>query len=290
MLGERGQDRQRAVLALAEAEQAGELLADQLGGRAADRRRRRRRRQGGQAKRVVGLPGPVGGGAQEIGLALGGGAGAGARGPAAPIQPVIGERDLVVPGSARTHRSMSLLAVGGDGGAGDGDSEPPGEPGERGDLRHGEQAALAAAGLRVQRGERRIGGDQPAFGIDPAGDRPLALERGAHAASAAAGGRGSRSGRRWRDRPGWACHRRSTSLRAKAGRACRRARAARRRRRPRRRRRADRGIESEKDGGGGLAARRRRRAAAAPGRVRADRQAPPRPPHGRARKAPTGRR
>ena len=29
---------------------------------------------------------------------------------------------------------------------------------------------VAAAGLRVQRGERRIGRDQPAFGVEPAGD------------------------------------------------------------------------------------------------------------------------
>ena len=69
VLGERGQDRQGAVAALAEAEQAGELLADQLGRIAADRGGGAGRERG-QAKRVVRLPHPVGGGAQEIGLAL----------------------------------------------------------------------------------------------------------------------------------------------------------------------------------------------------------------------------
>ena len=182
VLGERGEDRQRAVLVLAEAEQAGELLADKVGGRAADRGGGAGR-QRGQAQRVVGLPRPVGGGAQEIGLALGrrrrrGGARR-ALGPAGD-----GERDLLALGLGADPQIDVALAVGGDGGARDGDAEPAGEPGERGDLRHGEHAALAAAGLLVQRGERRIGGDQPAFGVDPAGDG-VDLAARAHAASAA---------------------------------------------------------------------------------------------------------
>ncbi len=71
MLGERGQDRQRALLALAKAEQAGQLLADQLRRDPPDR--------GGGAGGKLGegaanrrSPTSVGGGAQEIGLALGG--------------------------------------------------------------------------------------------------------------------------------------------------------------------------------------------------------------------------
>ena len=70
MLGERGEQRQVALPILVEAEQAGDLLADQVGGQPADRRGGARR-EGGDAQRVVGLPGPVGGGAQEIVLALG---------------------------------------------------------------------------------------------------------------------------------------------------------------------------------------------------------------------------
>ncbi len=79
-----------------------------------------------------------------------------------------------------------MLAVGGDGGARDGDAEAAGEPRQRRDLRHGEHAAFLAAGLRVERGERRIGGDQPALGVDAAGDRRrIGLGGAAHAASAA---------------------------------------------------------------------------------------------------------
>ena len=113
-----------------------------------------------------------------------GGAGAGAR-AGRPAQPVIGERHLLAVGLGADPQIEVALAVGGDGGARDGDAEPAGEPGQRGDLRHGEDAALAAAGLLVQRGQRRIGGDQPALGVDPAGDWRLRCGGGAHAASAA---------------------------------------------------------------------------------------------------------
>ena len=54
--------------------------------------------------------------------------------------------------------------------------------GQRRDLGHGEDAALAAPGLLVQGGERRIGGDQPAFGIEPAADA-VDVRRAAHARS-----------------------------------------------------------------------------------------------------------
>ena len=97
-----------------------------------------------------------------------------------------GERDLLALRLGADPEIDVLLAVGGERGARDGDAEPAGEPGERGDLRHGEHAALVAAGLGLERGERRIGRDQPALGIDAAGDRRLAaLGGGAHAASAA---------------------------------------------------------------------------------------------------------
>ena len=95
-----------------------------------------------------------------------------------------GERDLVALGLGADPQVDVMLAVGGDGGARDGDAEPAGEPRERRDLRHGEHAAFLAAGLGVERGERRIGGDQPALGVDPAGDR-RGFGDAAHAASAA---------------------------------------------------------------------------------------------------------
>ena len=183
MLGERGQDRKRAVRALAEAEQAGELPADQIGRVAADRGGGARREQG-EPQAVVRLPHPVGGGAQEIGLALGR---RGRRGRARRSRRPAGdgERDLVAFGRGADPEIEILLAVGGERGAGNGDAEPAGEPGQRRDLRDGEHAAFVAAGRGLQRGERRIGRDQPALGIDPA-DHFLvaACGRGAHAASA----------------------------------------------------------------------------------------------------------
>jgi murein DD-endopeptidase MepM/ murein hydrolase activator NlpD len=70
MLGERGQNRQRTAIALAETEQTGKLLADQFGGRTGDSGGGGAG-EGGKAQRVVRLPGPVGRGTQEIGLAFG---------------------------------------------------------------------------------------------------------------------------------------------------------------------------------------------------------------------------
>ena len=98
---------------------------------------------------------------------------------------MIDKRDPVAVGLGADPQIEVAIAVGGDRGARDGDAEPAREPRERGDLRNREHAAFGAAGARMERGERRIGGDQPAVGVDPAGDRPiLGCDRGAHAASA----------------------------------------------------------------------------------------------------------
>ena len=181
VLGQSGEDRQGAVRILLEAEQAGELLAQKRGRRAADRGRGTGR-QSGEAERVVRLPGPVGCGAQEIGLALARRNRRGrARRPAGPARN--GERDLLPLGRGAHPQIDVAVAVGGNGGARDGDAEPLGEPGERGDLRHGEHAAFAPAGLLVQGGECRIGGDQAAVGVEPAGDG-VELGGAAHADSA----------------------------------------------------------------------------------------------------------
>jgi hypothetical protein len=184
VLGKPGQDRQRSVLILAEAEQAGELLADQLGGRPADARGGRPR-QAGKAQCLVGLPGPVGSRAQEVRVALGRrGQRGGQRRSLAPA----GDRERhFVAGRIGADPQVDVaVAVGGDRGAGDGDAEPARETGQSGDLRDRQDAALAAASARVQLGERRVGRHQPPVGVDPAGNRPLAFDRGVHAASAAA--------------------------------------------------------------------------------------------------------
>ena len=179
MLGERGQDRQRAFAALAEAEQASELLADQIGRIAADRGGGAGRERG-QAQRVVRLPHPVGRGAQEIGLALDGWRGGGL--PGLATSPAgDGERDLVAVRLGADPKIDVMLPIGGDGGAADRDAETTREPGQRGELRHGEHSARIPAGLGVKSGQRRIGGDQPAFGVDSA----LHGDRVAHAASEA---------------------------------------------------------------------------------------------------------
>ena len=180
MLGQSGQDRQAAVRIFEEAEQAGELLADEGGGRGADGRTGAGR-QSGEAQAVVRLPGPVGGGAQEIGLTLLQRRRRGrARRAADPAGD--GEGDLRPFRRGADPEIQILLAIGGDGGARDGDAEALGKAGKRGDLRHGEHAAGAATGLRLQSRQLRIGLDQPAIGVEPAGND---LRLAAHAASAA---------------------------------------------------------------------------------------------------------
>jgi hypothetical protein len=172
LLGQSGEQRQLAVGALLQPEQAGERLADQLG-------RHPARRGGGgggqsrEAQALVGFPHPVGGGAKEIRLALGlGAAPRHARRPRGPAGNV--ELDRSGLAGPRPHPQVEILiALGRNRGARDGDSEASREAGERGELRHRQRPLLFAAGGPVQRGEARIGLDQPPFAVDSAANGAL---------------------------------------------------------------------------------------------------------------------
>ena len=92
-----------------------------------------------------------------------------------------------VSGRIGAHPEVDVaVAIGSDRRAGNGDAEPPRQSRQRRNLRHRQQAAFAATGARVQLGQERIGRDQPTLGVDAAGYRPFAFERGAHAAPVAA--------------------------------------------------------------------------------------------------------
>jgi hypothetical protein len=176
----RDQDRQSAVRSLAEAKEVDQPSADQLAG-GPPQRARAGRRDLGQGQGFVCLKGPIGCSALEIRLSFGlgsvGRTGGEANGPTADLK-----RDILPVRLGPYPQIDIAFAIGGDGGAGDGDAEPACEPGKGSDLRNGQCAAGTAAGMLMQSEQWRVGLDQPPFRVDAAADR-LGSQH-AHAASA----------------------------------------------------------------------------------------------------------
>ena len=89
---------------------------------------------------------------------------------------------VVLAASSATAAGRPGAAESSEGGRGDGDAEPAGEARQSRDLRHREDSARSAAGMFVQRGERRIRCDQPSFRVEAAADASGDDVRAAHAA------------------------------------------------------------------------------------------------------------
>ena len=78
------------------------------------------------------------------------------------------QHDLVAVERSADPQVIILARAGGDDRSGDGHAELAREPGDGGDLRQSEARAQPRAGFGLERRQRRVGGDQPAFAVQPA--------------------------------------------------------------------------------------------------------------------------
>ena len=172
---ERIDERESALFIFQQLDDAGEGLADDRAGGAADHRFSRGRKRD-DLQTVIGFPEPVRGGAQEIGFA-GGVGDIGLYGDA--LRPAPDRKLDVIAVGLRAHPEIEVIgAVRRDDRARDENAEPLREPGKRCDLRHRERAPSLSAGADMQIEQLAIRLDEAAVAIDASAH--AGVERAVH--------------------------------------------------------------------------------------------------------------